>query len=150
MEQCNSTHQRHKFPGVLNLFSRLNGKWQIVKFGTGSWLSVQSEPRLRSGGRAALQPGVHHSPLSPWAPWDESPEPGEGFYARAGKGLGLFVSRRASEHLNLLPTRVSPRHLCSEAHSPYSPQVNWGARACNTYNKVSVDLPSSIMGASAF
>ena len=72
MEQCNSTHQRRKCPGVLNLFSRQNGKWRVVKFGPGSWLWAL--PGSLSGGlrpccgprfsRAGPEPGLPRTWLS--------------------------------------------------------------------------------------
>ena len=143
MEQCNSTHQRRKCPGVLNLFSRQNGKWRVVKFGPGSWLWAL--PGSLSGGlrpccgprfsRAGPEPGLPRTWLSegrrviPHQDWMRilDPEFPEG-------------SQSAS---NSCPPGPLPSDICAEkptAPEPPPPQVNWGARACNTYNKVSVAL----------
>lgn len=66
MEQRNSTHQRRKYPGVLNLFSRQNGKWRVVKFGPGSWLWAL--PGSLSGG-PCCGPRFSRAGPGPGLPW---------------------------------------------------------------------------------
>lgn len=68
-----------------------------------------------------------------------------------GEGPGPLVSRGVSGHLNLLPFTVSdPLRLSKETHSPSTPRINEGVRACNTYNEVSVALAKFNYGCICF
>lgn len=143
----NSTHQRHKFPGVLHLFSPQNGKRRIVKFGTGLWLlggRRVGPSGLAGRGGGALQPGSTRD-CGPRAPQDGAPEPGEGHVPGWARVLGTEISCPRGSL-----TQTSARRAHSPSITPRTPQVNWGARACNTYNEVSVALAKFNYGCICF
>lgn len=84
-------------------------------------------------------------------PGPESPEPAEGCHASAGRGLGPEVpggglrALKSPAHEGLLPQTSVQRNP-----QPLLPQVNWGVRACNTYNEVSVTLAKFNYGCICF
>lgn len=106
---------------------------------------AQSGPLWARGARGRRPAARVHQRL--WA--QGSPRRGSrarrGTCARLGQGSG---------HRNLLPKRVSHPDICAESpqplHYPRTPQVNWGARACNTYNEVSVALAKFNYGCICF